>query len=44
MVTKYMYEGKDKKVIVDFSFDAKVCGLTTHANKLIENVKKLLHK
>ncbi|MCF6245532.1 MAG: hypothetical protein L3J43_10925 [Sulfurovum sp.] len=44
MVTEYTYEGKDMKYIGDFSFDAKTCGLKTHANQLLENVKKLIDK
>ena len=44
MVTEYQYEGKEKKFITAFEFDAKSCGLKTNAKQLMENLKKLLKK
>jgi len=42
MEVYYKYKGKNKKDITTFIFDAKTCGMNTHAKRLIENLNKLL--
>jgi len=44
MLVDYVYNGKNKKHITTFAFDAKTCGLTTNLEKIKKNILKLIKK
>ena len=42
MVVDYTYNGKDKKHITTFAFDAKICGLLTNVEQIKKNILNLI--
>jgi len=44
MLVDYVYDGKDKKNIITFAFDAKVCGVLSNVEQLKKNIFNLIKK
>lgn len=44
MMLDYNYNGKDKKLITVFSFDAKICGVLTNVEQVKKNILNMIKK
>ena len=44
MSVDYVYRGKEKKDIITFAFDAKVCGVVTNVEQIKKNILNMIHK
>jgi len=44
MMLDYNYNGKDKKMITVFSFDAKICGMLTNVEQIKKNILNMIKK
>ena len=44
MLVDYAYNGKNKKHITTFAFDAKVCGYLTNVEQVKQNILNMIKK